>query len=172
VIDNKSIHLLEVKLKDASLERSPGFQRKLVGKYLKSHQLDAAIVAFYSDRESLWKLSLVTVTYKLEDGKPTEELSEAKRFSFIVGESQTHTAKKQLGQLIGKENTYQDILDAFSVEKVTKDFFIKISNWYAWALDNVQFPEDAEKDKNGRKISLIRFLTRFIFIWFMKQKKF
>lgn len=183
-IDNKGIHLLEVKLKDTSLERSPGFQRKLVGKYLKSQMSDAALVAFHSDREPLWKLSLVTVTYKLENGKVKEELSKAKRFSFIVGESQTvHTALEQIEKIAGKENSYQDILDAFSVEKVTKDFFIKVASAFRSLIGGKEKINSKEKDFGGGVLILptkddkirqefaIRLINRLIFCWFLKKKK-
>jgi type I restriction-modification system DNA methylase subunit len=183
-IDSKGMHLLEVKLKDISLERSPSFQRNLVAKYLKSQLSDAALVAFYSDGEPLWKLSLVTVRYKLEDGKVKEELSEAKRFSFIVGENQAvHTASEQIEKIAGKENTYQDILDAFSIEKVTKDFFIKVASAFrslAGGKEKINGKEKdfgkgllilPTKDDKIRQEFAIRLINRIIFCWFLKKKK-
>ena len=52
-----------------------------------------------------------------------------------------------------------------------KNFTKKIANWYFWALKKVKFPDDAETEKNGREISVIRLITRLIFIWFMKVRK-
>ncbi|HOK39395.1 MAG TPA: hypothetical protein PLC87_12095, partial [Bacteroidales bacterium] len=63
------------------------------------------------------------------------------------------------------------IIEAFSIEPVTKQFYNEIQNWYFWALQKVRFPEDAENQPNGREINLIRFITRIIFIYFMKEKK-
>ncbi|MEM5777844.1 MAG: TaqI-like C-terminal specificity domain-containing protein, partial [Candidatus Aenigmatarchaeota archaeon] len=63
------------------------------------------------------------------------------------------------------------IIDAFSVEKVTKEFYQEIANWYFWAIKKLKFPDDAEKDENGRNIATIRLITRLIFIWFMKVRK-
>jgi hypothetical protein len=183
-IDDKGISLLEVKLKNTAPEKSPFFQRNLVAKYLKSQLPDTALVAFYSDREPLWKLSLVTVTYKLKDGKVKEELSEAKRFSFIVGENQAvHTASEQIEKIAGKENTYQDILDAFSIEKVTKDFFIKVASAFRSLVGGKEKINGKEKDfgegililpKKDDKIRqefTIRLINRIIFCWFLKKKK-
>ncbi|MEA3307448.1 MAG: hypothetical protein U9Q34_06655, partial [Elusimicrobiota bacterium] len=64
-------------------------------------------------------------------------------------------------------NAWQKVLDT---KKLNKSFYEELSNWYFWALKNVKFPEAAEKENNGRNIALIRFITRIIFIWFMKQK--
>jgi hypothetical protein len=57
------------------------------------------------------------------------------------------------------------------VEPVTKEFYNELQNWYFYAMDKVKFPEYSEKDKEIRNAqSLIRLLTRLIFIWFLKEK--
>ncbi|NLB60239.1 MAG: hypothetical protein GX806_04100, partial [Lentisphaerae bacterium] len=60
---------------------------------------------------------------------------------------------------------------AFDVEKVSKDFYHEIANWYFWALKHVVFPKDAPKEQDGRDhISVIRLITRLIFCWFIREK--
>jgi hypothetical protein len=60
---------------------------------------------------------------------------------------------------------------AFDVDKVTKEFYQELSNWYFWALGKVSFPKDAPKDSDGHDaLSLIRLVTRMIFCWFVKEK--
>jgi hypothetical protein len=59
---------------------------------------------------------------------------------------------------------------AFSVEKVTKQFYQEIANWYFWALDHASFPKDAPKQDGKDHVSLIRLITRVIFSWFLKEK--
>ncbi|MBN1224785.1 MAG: Eco57I restriction-modification methylase domain-containing protein [Candidatus Aminicenantes bacterium] len=61
--------------------------------------------------------------------------------------------------------------EAFDVEKVTKDFYREIANWYFWALKHIHFPKDAPKEKDGLDhVSVIRLITRLIFCWFIKEK--
>jgi hypothetical protein len=60
---------------------------------------------------------------------------------------------------------------AFNVEKVSKDFYREIANWYFWALKHVTFPKNAPKEQDGRDhISVIRLITRLIFCWFIREK--
>jgi hypothetical protein len=59
---------------------------------------------------------------------------------------------------------------AFSVERVTKQFYQEIANWYFWALDHARFPKDAPKQDGKDHVSLIRLITRVIFSWFLKEK--
>lgn len=57
------------------------------------------------------------------------------------------------------------------IKELNKRFYKELSNWYFWALTKVEFPSGEENDKEKRNsISLIRLLTRMIFIWFMKEK--
>jgi hypothetical protein len=62
-------------------------------------------------------------------------------------------------------------LEVFDLNILNKNFFKEISNWYFWAIQNVKFPDDIEKDEEIRNsTNLIRLVTRIIFIWFIKEK--
>ena len=61
--------------------------------------------------------------------------------------------------------------EIFNVELLNKRFYRELANWYFWALPQVEFPKDLEKDNEKRRAtSLIRLLTRLIFCWFLKEK--
>ncbi|HAH53890.1 MAG TPA: hypothetical protein DCM02_01030, partial [Flavobacterium sp.] len=62
-------------------------------------------------------------------------------------------------------------LNVLDVNILNKKFFQELANWYFWAMDKVQFPDDIEKKKDVRNATnLIRLITRVIFIWFIKEK--
>jgi len=59
-----------------------------------------------------------------------------------------------------------------NISELNKRFYKDLSNWYFWALDKTEFPKDAETDENGNyPISIIRMITRLIFVWFMKERQ-
>lgn len=61
--------------------------------------------------------------------------------------------------------------EVFNVELLNKRFYRELANWYFWALPQVDFPADIEKDDEKRcATGLIRLLTRLIFCWFLKEK--
>jgi adenine-specific DNA-methyltransferase len=61
--------------------------------------------------------------------------------------------------------------EVFNVELLNKRFYRELANWYFWALPQVNFPADIEKDEEKRRATgLIRLLTRLIFCWFLKEK--
>ena len=58
------------------------------------------------------------------------------------------------------------------IQELNKKFYRELSNWYFWAVDNVTFPEDAGENIEVRNAtSIIRLITRLIFVWFIKEKK-
>jgi type I restriction-modification system DNA methylase subunit len=65
-------------------------------------------------------------------------------------------------------NAWKKTLD---ISELNKRFYRELANWYFWAMDYVSFPDDVEKDRDIRNAtSLIRLITRIIFIWFIKEK--
>ena len=62
-------------------------------------------------------------------------------------------------------------LAQLDTSELNKRFFNELANWYFWAVDQVTFPADAGDDVEVRNAtSVIRLLTRLIFVWFIKEK--
>ena len=126
-INNKKIAILSVKVHNDSSARTA--QRNYIAKLLSNGSLqgyDAALVAFYDNIRSNWKLALVTIDFALTEKGIDVEFQPAKRFSFLVGEGEP--SKTYVGQLkpifeSTEKPTYEQIKDAFSINRVTKDFY-------------------------------------------------
>ncbi|MFC1965802.1 Eco57I restriction-modification methylase domain-containing protein [Chloroflexota bacterium] len=126
---------------------------------------DAGIFVF-SDNKRDFRLSLV---YGTPDATRTV-WSNFRRFTYYA--SPVLTNKTFLDRVGTCSFASLNIIkDAFSVEKVTKDFYKQIADWYFWAVQNATFPKDAETEANGRNNAVIRLITRLIFIWFMRERE-
>ena len=134
-------------------------------KVLKDRVSDAGIFIFY-DKCGNFRFSLVYTNYQGQK----KDWSTFRRFTYFVSKELTN---KTFLQRIGEADfsALEKIQDAFSVEKVTKEFYENISYWYFWAVKKCVFPKDAEAEENGRNISVIRLITRIIFVWFMRERK-
>jgi len=67
-------------------------------------------------------------------------------------------------------NAWQKTLDT---KELNKRFYTELFNWYLWAVRSVKFPNDVDNNKADtvyNSESVIRLLTRLIFIWFIKEK--
>ena len=146
-------------------------QYNLGKKILKENQSDAGIFIFYNPQGN-FRFSLIYTNYL---GK-RRDWSNFKRYTYFVSKKLTNkTFLKQIGE--GDFSTLEKIKEAFSVDPVTKQFYNEIQNWYFWAMDKIKFPDDYKystdpvKDTEIRNAtSLIRLITRIIFIWFLKEK--
>jgi type I restriction-modification system DNA methylase subunit len=79
-----------------------------------------------------------------------------------------HPQKKPISDFDTLHNAWEQI---FNVELLNERFYKELSSWYHWALPQVEFPADLEKDEEKRNATgLIRLLTRVIFCWFLKEK--
>jgi hypothetical protein len=76
--------------------------------------------------------------------------------------------KYKVSNFVELHQAWQKTLDT---KELNKNFYKELSNWYFWAINQVRFPDDMEKNEEIRNAtSLIRLLTRIIFIWFIKEK--
>lgn len=79
-----------------------------------------------------------------------------------------HPQKKPISDFDALHSAWEQILN---VELLNQRFYRDLSNWYFWALKQVEFPADLEEEEEKRKATgLIRLLTRLIFCWFLKEK--
>lgn len=75
---------------------------------------------------------------------------------------------------MGRVKDVKDLFERFSVEVLTKAFYQELSDWYAWAIKVISFPNDITKhtdDKLHNHEGAIRLITRLIFVWFLKERK-
>ncbi len=165
LIDDNVLKCYAVRVNDVLSDRSSKKnQFELAKKILRNDiGLDAGIFVFYDDNKN-FRLSLV---YKVYLPSKTN-FSHFKRYTYFVENKKPYrTFLKSISE--GDFSTLPSIINSFSVIPLTKEFFIEIQNWYAWALKlshtgEVYFPGGNIEE------NLIRLITRLIFVWFLKQK--
>ncbi len=162
-------------------------QRNFVAKYLGNAEKDAALAAFYEDGSPDWRFSFIKMEYSLKEGSSGKvnverELTPAKRYSFLVGKNEpNYTCKKQFLELVMTEETMpliDDIETAFTIEKVTKDFFNEYKELYIElkeSLDKIiENDPHVKKEFEDNDISSIDFckklLGQIVFIYFLQKK--
>ena len=181
--DNKKIAIFSVQLKTNSyVENSRSTQRSYVRKLIDAGNCDAAIVAFYTESESRWRLSFVRLDYemKFDNGKfkTEEKLTPAKRYSFLLGKDEPcHTAIERFRLFITDNNyhpTLDEIEEAFSVEKVTKEFFELYCEKFYQLQEYLDGDEDfvAESQRCGFTSEQFakKLMGQIVFLYFLQKK--
>ncbi|MDO9528760.1 MAG: hypothetical protein Q7J27_06320 [Syntrophales bacterium] len=190
--NGERIDVLIVHLKrEAALEHARTRQRNFIAWYLNGGRggvlRDAALVAFASTDLDDWRFSYVRMEYKeevTESGKVKikEELTPARRYSFLVGKNEpNHTAQQQLLPLLKNDSrnpTLSELEDAFSVETVTKQFYLDYKGLFkklTEELDRILKKDSKIKQEfETKSIDTANFakklLGQIVFLYFLQKK--
>ncbi len=186
--DEKTDILIVYLEKESSLERARTFLRNFVADYLVTRgQKEAALVAFVSPSDADWRFSLVKMEYTTEEAesgkvKVNENLTPARRYSFLVGENEdSHTAQAQLLDILADSDhnpTLEDLERAFGVERVTKEFFEQYKSLFLDLKDELdELLEDdlrVRRDFEKKGVDTVDFakklLGQIVFLYFLQKK--
>jgi type I restriction-modification system DNA methylase subunit len=173
---------------ESKLERARTAIRNFAADYLVTRgEKEAALVAFVSPAEADWRFSLVKMEYatvKGDDGKVkvATELTPARRYSFLVGSNEaSHTAQAQLVDILADtENnpSLTDLEEAFSVERVTDEFFEQYKQLFLDAKDSLDkvLSRDARirgefESKDINTVDFVKkLLGQIVFLYFLQKK--
>ena len=137
---------------------------------------ERALVFFVpKDDDSNYRFSLIEITLDQseESSRISRRYSNPHRYSYFLGKGIAYyTPNKYLNEY-GRVVSLEDLRNRFSVEVLTKAFYQELSDWYAWAIMVVRFPNDLTTLEDNQKYNseaMIRLITRLIFVWFLKQR--
>ena len=137
---------------------------------------DRALVIFVpQDNSDNYRFSLIEITIDAKDdsSRVTRNYSNPRRYSYFLGEGIAYYTPNKYLNAKGRVVNSDDLRSRFSVEVLTKEFYQELSDWYAWAIKIIRFPNDFNDKTDDDKFnneSAIRLITRLIFVWFLKQR--
>ena len=184
--DKKKILIMAVQQRKAGyVENARSTQRSFAKKLIENGNADAALIAFYTDGDSKWRLSLVRLDYemKIENGrlKTAENLTPAKRYSYLVGQDEPcHTAISRFERFISDSAalpahpTLDDLEEAFSVEKVTDEFFQLYCEKFHQLREQLESIEDFCIEAEQHNFTSAQFakklMGQIVFLYFLQKK--
>lgn len=175
------------------LSRNKVALRNFISKLITPGLTDAVLAVFHQPGSDDWRLTYAAKRTILDEETYTlsEEQTAPKRFSFLLGPSEpckTAAARLKQIQLKSQDLSLKDIEDAFSVEKLSKEFFTKYQLHYQAFLSELLSPERAadtrtrfsiptgeteeaqsKADKPVRDFAK-KLLGRLIFLAFLQKK--
>ena len=143
-------------------------------KVLKNYGIEKALVIFKNDESNNYRFSYLTITLDLDEkNQITQTYSNARRYSFYLGEGAKVKTPTQQLVTKGKIRDVNDLLDRFSVEVVNKEFYLEIAKHFDELVDEEKqvLSLPFQNDSNVRKSFAVRLIGRLMFCWFLKQKK-
>ncbi len=146
-------------------------QFDIAKRVMQEDRKDGAIFVFH-DENKKFRFSFIRKNYA-EKGE--NRYTSWKRYTYFVDPVETNkTLKERIGSCSFSD--LETIQQAFSVEKLTKDFYTDLFKWYQWTLSDeigITYPNNtaiSEDDRIQLEEQVIRLITRLLFCWFIKQK--
>ncbi|CAN5493357.1 hypothetical protein BH09BAC4_BH09BAC4_08650 [soil metagenome] len=186
--DGRNLAIMDVAVTDTvHIARNRKGLRKVAADYIDQNIIHGALVFYHGAKQADYRLSLIAkyAEFDLETGDLKKEETKPKRYTFLLGPNEScTTAAKRLGDLINnnKKKRLKELEDAFSVERLNRDFFkeyrwhyerfwrfIAENELYASTLRDTERPTKDLQDKPIRDFAK-KLLGRMVFLYFLQKK--
>ena len=166
--DGKEIGFFEFRATSSHIENKRVGYNATLKKLAKDYILDGAIASFYypdDNEKNAWRLSFVGIDY--DAGKVN--VTNLKRYTYVLGKDvPIQTPLEQLKDF--KYPTMDEIKKAFSVERVSKEFFEKYKNLYFELCEYLQSQIVYFGNEKNLKLFTKKLLGRVVFLYFIQKK--
>ena len=168
--DGRSLAIFRFEVADnVQISRNRKSLRNIAAKYVDQGLIHGALVFYYSQNQDDYRLTFIAKqTYFNENGELVKKETAPKRYTFLLGSNEPcTTAASRLKELADKK-TYgsiylADVTDAFSVERLNKEFFNGYKAQYKKFVDTLS---DTKQHRDYVK----KLLGRLVFLQFLQKK--
>lgn len=168
--DGRSMAIFRFEVADnVQISRNRKSLRDIAAKYVDQGLINGALVFYYSQNQDDYRLTFIAKqTYFNESGELVKKETAPKRYTFLLGKNEPcTTAASRLKELADKK-TYgsiylTDVTDAFSVERLNKEFFNGYKAQYKKFIDTLS-------DTKSHRDYVKKLLGRLVFLQFLQKK--
>ncbi|HEV8081633.1 MAG TPA: RNA-binding domain-containing protein [Chitinophagaceae bacterium] len=185
--DGKVLNVYEAEVQNTSIAENRVGLRTLVQSEIIPGFNDAAVAVFHSPEQTEWRFTFMSKwEYPEDSGKIVKHETHPKKFTYVLGPTESNrTARDRFYELQAKSKTLQALVDAFSVTKLSKEFFDNYKEHYKAFYDYLKtstyrktvfkIPKisDAAKNEEAEKPIrdfIKRLLGRIVFLYFLQKK--
>jgi hypothetical protein len=170
--------------------------RDLLKNELQPGDIDGVFASFFGPGAGDWRISFLSKSLSWDNESRQLKLeTNPRRYTFVVGAGETvATAVDRFGRLLNKAGHLKldDVLEAFSVEKISDEFFEKYRHHFDGFVEFIQkspsqnswfsqkakelLPREADREslkKESEKLArnfVKKLLGRIVFLYFLQKK--
>ena len=168
--DGRSLAIFDFEVADNVLiSRNRRDLRNIAANYIDQDKFHGALAFYHSHNTDDYRLTFIAKqTYFNESGELVKKETAPKRYTFLLGPNEPcTTAASRLKELADKK-TYgsiylTDVTDAFSVERLNKEFFNGYKAQYKKFIDTLS-------DSKSNRDYVKKLLGRLVFLQFLQKK--
>ncbi|MBC7572087.1 MAG: Eco57I restriction-modification methylase domain-containing protein [Spirosoma sp.] len=189
---DKRLAVIDIELTDNKvINRNRAQLRELVATVVNQNTAHGVLAIFHGPNQLDYRLSLIVKTPKFVDGEFIVDQTYPKRYTYVLGPNEScTTAARQLLSLSTKNRlTIEDITNAFSVEKVSTEFFkeykynyekkflVHLTRLAGQTPELLPVTDDTlnRKEREEKRAKLLRdfckrLMGRVVFLYFVQKK--
>jgi len=185
--DGKTVNVYEAEVQNTKIAQNRVGLRSLVQSEIIPGFNDAALAVFHSPEQTDWRFTFMSKwEYPEDSGKVVKHETHPKKFTYVLGPLEScRTAKDRFYELQAKLAELRSVVDAFSVSKLSEEFFKEYRQHYKAFNDylinsshrksafNIPKHRDAAENEKAEKPIrdfVKRLLGRIIFLYFVQKK--
>lgn len=177
--DGNSLALYEVELKNVGTQitRNRVGLRNLITNEVIPGVVDGALIVYHQPGHGEWRFSFYSKSkYWDDEGNEIKKETHPKRYTYVLGKGETCiTPRERFWYLVEKRSrTIKDVLEAFSVERVSKEFFVKYKKHYQAFVESLMTSRHKVNlfGSNEKAIRdfVKKMLGRIVFLQFLQKK--
>ena len=168
--DGRSLAIFDLEVTDNVLiSRNRRDLRNIAANYIDQDKFHGALAFYHSQNKDDYRLTFIAKqTYFNESGELVKKETAPKRYTFLLGKNEPcTTAASRLKELADKKTSgsiyLADVTDAFSVERLNKEFFNGYKAQYKKFVDTLS---DTKQHRDYVK----KLLGRLVFLQFLQKK--
>ena len=168
--DGRSLAIFDFEVTDNVLiSRNRRDLRNIAANYIDQDRFHGALAFYHSLNTDDYRLTFIAKqTYFNENGELIKKETAPKRYTFLLGKNEScTTAAIRLQDLADKKATglvyLADVADAFSIERLNKDFFKDYKKQYNLFLEKIG---NTKQHRDYVK----KLLGRLVFLQFLQKK--
>lgn len=170
--DRKQLAVLEVKVGDRiDLLRNRVGLRNLVARFIDQAEYHGVLAVFLSPQDDFRFTFAARMAEFDEEGNLIRRETAPRRYTYVLGPHEScRTAAERFLQLSEKalSATMEDVIEAFSVEKLNKEFFADFSKAFERVRSEIQ-RRNRWNEKTAKEEAQT-LLNRLLFLYFVQRK--
>lgn len=185
--DAKIINVYEAEVQNTHIAENRVGLRSLIQSEIIPGFNDAAVAVFHSNEQTEWRFTFMSKwEYPEASGKIVKHETHPKKFTYVLGPTESNrTARDRFYELQAKQTILLSVIDAFSVSKLSDEFFkdykecynafydyLKNSTYRRSVFKIPKHKNAAENDLAEKPIRdfIKRLLGRIVFLYFLQKK--
>lgn len=168
--DGRSLAIFDFEVTDNVLiSRNRKSLRDIAANYIDQDKFHGALAFYHSHNTDDYRLTFIAKqTYFNESGELVNKETAPKRYTFLLGKNEPCTTAASRLKELSDKRTYgsiylTDVTDAFSVERLNKEFFNGYKAQYKKFVDTLS-------DTKPHRDYVKKLLGRLVFLQFLQKK--